>query len=92
MCCTTKNQGRAEDFRLGEALTLFAREILLIATPKFLSATPNFWLLDVALRKIRCGARKFRFGAKEIYVEEVIRLMEVKEMRRFGVKLPTCIY
>ena len=42
------------------------------AREKFLSATPIFWLLGVALR-IRCGA-------KEIYVVEVIRLIEVKEI------------
>ena len=45
---------------------------LFSVTPKFHSATPNFWLLCVALRKFRCGTRKFRCDAKEIYVEEVM--------------------
>ena len=31
------------------------------------------------LRISRCGARKFRCGAKEIFVEEVIRLIEVQD-------------
>ena len=56
------------------ALTNFARE----ANESIASATPNFLALhlirlDMALRKFRCGAR-------EIYVEEVIRLIEVQEM------------
>ena len=36
--------------------------------------------LGVALRKIRHGARKFRCDASEIYVVEVIGLIEVKEI------------
>ena len=36
--------------------------------------------LGVALRKIRYGARKFRCDASEIYVVEVIGLIEVKEI------------
>ena len=35
-------QARAEDFQIGVALTIFAREKFLSATPKFPSATPNF--------------------------------------------------
>ena len=42
---TAYYQGRAEDFRIGVALTLFAHEI-------FLSATPNFRLFGVALGQI----------------------------------------
>ena len=63
-----KYQARAEDFQIGVALIFPARG----AREKFLSATPIFGLLGVALR-IRCGA-------KEIYVVEVIRLIEVKEI------------
>ena len=78
MLCAMKSmkyQARAEDFQIGVALIFLvrgARKKFLSATPKFLSATPIFWLLGVALR-IRCGA-------KEIYVVEVIRLIEVKEI------------
>ena len=52
-------QERAEDFRIGVALTLFALEaceIFLSDTPKFLTATPSFRLVGVALR-IKCSAR-----------------------------------
>ena len=47
-----------EDFQIVAALTYFAREAreYLLAAQKFLYATPNFWLLGVALR-IRCGAK-----------------------------------
>ena len=47
-------QGRAEDFKIGVAITLL--NIFLSASPKFLSATPNFLLFGVALRS-GCGAR-----------------------------------
>ena len=56
------------------ALTNFTREAnesIASATPKFLAL--HLIRLDMALRKFRCGAR-------EIYVEEVIRLIEVQEM------------
>ena len=56
------------------------REKFHCATPKFLSASPIFGLLGVALRKIRCGASKCRCGDKEIDVVVVIRLIEVKEI------------
>ena len=36
--------------------------------------------LGVGLRKIRHGARKFKCDASEIYVVEVIGLIEVKEI------------
>ena len=52
------------------ALRIAARE----AHEKFLSATPNFGLLGVALRKIRSGASKCRCSDKEINVVGVIRL------------------
>ena len=45
-------QGRAEDFQIGVTLIYLARE----ACENFASATPNFWLLGVALR-MRCGAK-----------------------------------
>ena len=48
----TAFQGRAEDFRIGEALGFF------------LSVTPNFRLFIVALR-IRCGATAIRCSAKK---------------------------
>ena len=63
-------QGLVEDFRISVALTLIARE----AREIFLSATPIFRLLvwrcglGVALVQFRCGARKFRCGAKEMFV------------------------
>ena len=46
------DKGRAEDFRIGVALFSFmrkARKIFLIATPKFLSATPYIQIFVLAL-------------------------------------------
>ena len=50
---SSRDQGRAEDFQIGVALRISAPE----GREKFLSATPIFGLLGVALR-IRCGAKK----------------------------------
>ena len=36
--------------------------------------------LTLRLKKLRRGARKFRRGAKKIYLDEVIRLKKVQEM------------
>ena len=52
----SQNQRRAEDFRIGVALTLFARKFFLPPQPELLSTTPNFRIFGVALR-IRCGVR-----------------------------------
>ena len=49
-----KKQGRAEDFRIGVALTYFAREI------DFLSATPNFWRKGLGVGQLKGHLREFR--------------------------------
>ena len=55
-------QARAEDFQIGVAITIYARE-----APHLNFLAPHLFLA-------------FRCGAKEIYVVEVIRLIEVKEI------------
>ena len=54
------------DFFMNKGVQRISQE----APKSFVSAKPK---LSVALGKFRCGARNLRCGAKEIYVEEVIR-------------------
>ena len=50
----------------------------------------NFRHLGVALRKLRCGAKKLMSGAQKTNFEEDNRLIKVQEIGWYLVKMPSC--
>ena len=66
------------------ALIYYARENFVSATTKFLSATTNFGLLGVALRKFICGVGNLGVALSKFTLKRLSGSYKCKKYDEFG--------